>query len=138
MDIGKELRKIRRSAEMTQAEAAALLEMTVAQLSQYETGKRTPKIGTIGKMIECAHNNHAGPEPFNDPSPEMIALIKKHDAYEAGLSDLLRRLNLPWNYDEAGGLVILEPLNDIGQAKVLDYAADIAKIPEYRSDTQPE
>ena len=138
MDIGKELKKIRKNADMTQAEAAALLEMTVAQLSQYETGKRIPKIGTIGKMIECAHNNHAGPEPFDDPTPETAALMRKHDIYEAGLSEIWRRANLPWSYDESEGLIVYEPLNEIGQAKVLDYAADIAKIPEYRQDKLPE
>lgn len=141
MNIGEEFKKWRGFANMTQAEVADLLEMSKAQWSQYETGKRVPKVSTLRKMLEIANKNRQFIDdlPFADPVPEEIkALGKKQGQFITGLEEIFRRAQLPWNAEESDTFVIMEPLNEIGRGKVADYAADIAKIPEYRSDTQPE
>lgn len=49
--FGVNLRRIRRRAGITQEELAALVEMDRAQISNFENGKRTPRLDTLLKLM---------------------------------------------------------------------------------------
>ena len=50
--IGKKIRRLRESRELSRVEVAAKLGLTYAALSKYETDKREPDYGTILNMAE--------------------------------------------------------------------------------------
>lgn len=165
MDIGKYLKEIREKADLSQTELANIFGMTKAQLSQYETGKRTPKKNTISRMAYIVSGTLENADGSTSP-----VLIAKLESLQSGLDELEHKyyidpyLYKPWsemddetNNDEKQApektvtsqnetddksehdlLKHYRKLNDGGKEKVVDFAEDLTKIPEYRSDTQPE
>lgn len=53
MDIGNNIRNIRKEKKMTLRQIADIMECSPQLISQYENGKRIPKLETIEK-IACA------------------------------------------------------------------------------------
>lgn len=53
MSIGEKIKTARKKAGLTQKELGEKLGVSAAMIAQYETGKRTPKISTIEKIINA-------------------------------------------------------------------------------------
>ena len=53
MKVGEYIKKARLSAGITQTELAKRLTTTPQNISQYETGKRIPKLSTLEKLSEA-------------------------------------------------------------------------------------
>lgn len=53
MKPGEYIKTVRKAAGMTQKELAELVGMSYQQIGQYETGRRTPKISTLQKIMNA-------------------------------------------------------------------------------------
>ena len=53
MNPGEYIKTVRKAAGMTQKELAELVGMSYQQIGQYETGRRTPKISTLQKIMNA-------------------------------------------------------------------------------------
>lgn len=53
MNIGEEIKKIRKEAGLSQKELGERLKVSQAMIAQYENGKRIPKVGTIQKIADA-------------------------------------------------------------------------------------
>lgn len=79
--IGKMMKTLRESAEMTQSELAKLAGLTQAAISQFEEGKRVPSTRAIHKVAEAlgvSTNFLIAESPLpEDVDPEKAAAIKE-------------------------------------------------------------
>ena len=66
MDIGEKIKAARKSAGLTQKELGEKLGVSAAMIAQYETGKRTPKISTIEKIMNAIadYSGHDRPKSY--------------------------------------------------------------------------
>lgn len=53
MTIGENIKKIRKEKRLTQKELAQRLNVSQANLAQYENGKRNPKLATLQKIADA-------------------------------------------------------------------------------------
>lgn len=127
MTKGELIKKARKAAGITQKELADRLEMTQAQISDYETGKRVPKSETLFRISEALEVS------FRDFIPENQALTWEESVYSLGdaykdakaLRDKLLR-----DYDS---------VNPSGKYYIADYAHIIASHPGFqREEYDPE
>ena len=117
MNIGENIKRIRKVKGISQKDLAKKLSVSQQNLSQYESGKRKPKLETIAKIA--------------------IAL-------DVPLDSIIRDspMDLLKDIDDSIGLQLKEDLlisgyrtlNEKGQDKALQYIDDLKRIPQYRSD----
>ena len=123
MTVGERIKAARISAKMTQAELAKKLEISYVVISQYENGKRNPKLETLQKIadaLEVPVSDLLGlPTPANSDSPELTNQLFDN------LVDKLKRNQLNEAFDK---------LNDKGQQKALEQVSDLTKITDYQKD----
>lgn len=55
MVAGQRLREARKNAKLTQAELARIIGVKAAEISQYESNKRTPRWPTFNKLLDALH-----------------------------------------------------------------------------------
>ena len=55
MVAGQRLRKARKKANLTQEELANIIGVKAAEVSQYESNKRTPRWPTFNKLLDALH-----------------------------------------------------------------------------------
>lgn len=107
------LADIRKEAGLTQKDMAKLLNCSAANYQQWESGKRKPKYETVSRIANI----------LNVP----VAFLLQQDINEQ------RQTPNHFRIDR-----LFDDLNATGQEKVIDYAEDMAKIPEYRADPEDE
>jgi transcriptional regulator with XRE-family HTH domain len=128
--IGDNIRKFRKEKNLTQKQLGDLLDMSEVMIGQYERGDRNPKIDTLRRiakalnveLYDIADWSQYSTEDFIadftlsiDEQNEMLILTKE-EAQKRLDEELLDYVHL---------------LNEINQEKVVKYAYDLTKIPEY-------
>lgn len=114
-NIGDRIKKIRKAKGITQKELAEKLGTSHQNLSQYESGKRSPKIETIQKIADAL-----------DVSVDRFMPMEIFDISTLG-DDQLEPI------DQAM-LIEFQKLNDAGKKKSLEYIYDLEQIPNYRKE----
>ena len=128
MSFSDRLKEERKNAGLTQAQISEKLGITVQSYSQYETGKRNPKVETQKKLADALNIS------LNDLRPtgeELEALRKSANTVtdERKLKIEEKRLSNLINHKE-------KVLNISGKQRVVDYMDDLAGNPEYRKDSE--
>lgn len=117
--IGNGIARQRQIAGMTQRELANKLQMTPQQLSQYETGTRTPRYSTLKRIaIAIGCNIEDISSPYIVLPRKTDDFTKKEETDQPTFEDLL--------------LFNFHSLNANGKTKVVEYSEDMMQIPAYR------
>lgn len=142
MEISDKLREARKKRGLTQKELADKLSVSQANYSQYETGKRIPKIHTLKKIADI----------LGIPITTFYPISM--DIYDTEHSVLIESDNANLDYDEQLHFRLseyqkailntyikqqitkcLEQLNLAGQQKALEQLELLLKIPDYKKDS---
>lgn len=94
MTTGERIKKARKNAGMTQKELADALGVDESYISQYETGRRSPKLQTMHKLAEALKLSSPALlmfDPITDEENEKPTDIDV-DGLNRELTDCLRRL----------------------------------------------
>ncbi len=121
MRTGELIKAERKSAHLSQKELAQKMGVVQTVISEYETGKRKPKITTLQKIaaaIGCPTINLIG-----DDSTALLRDLKVFYDIPDPTPEETRKDDL----DNA-----FYGLNEKGQQKVVDYAEDLTKISKYK------
>lgn len=125
MTTGEKIKQARKKAGLTQKELSAALGVTESFISQYESGKRRPKLTTLGKIAkalgttvyEMIGPDWSGIDMSDAFTPEAEA--KKEPAPIAGSGS---------NWDRL--LSIFNQLSPDDQAELMSVAEKFAKASE--------
>lgn len=118
MDFGKKVKEIRKSKGLSQRELGEKMGITQQTIAQYERAIEQPKLTTVRKLAEA----------LDVPIGELVTDWASFSHEEIVLGWVTPTKNdLMKHYQK---------LNTKGRRKVVDYAEDMAKIPEYQD--QPE
>lgn len=153
MTTGQLIKAARKEAGLTQAELAAKLNVPYQSISQWERGTRSPKIETLERIAD-ALGVPISEICSKDVLKNYDILKRQKDSHKEfqNLMDGLNQYALALRQQESikvlGGEYIekfvfaLNDLNMDGRWRVVDhavdYAHDLAKIPEYRAETAPQ
>ena len=113
-------RQLRLSASLTQSDIAKRIGISRSTIGMYETGAREPDFKTLEKIADY----------FNVDTDYLLGRTNKTTL----LPETIEK-NLIRNNDETQLLSSFRQLNRTGKGKVVDYAADLTKLPNY---TEPE
>jgi len=116
-EIGMKIRAARKQAGKSQKELGKTLGVSEALICQYETGKRIPKMETIKKIADGI-----GITPFELVGVEWADM----QLGDEGLDQLRTDVKASELLDQFSGL------NDLGQAKALEYVSDLTEQPKYK------
>lgn len=124
---GNMIRKIRLEKKLTQKQLGDLCGIADSNIRKYESGKQNPKLETLEKIANALNISimdlmHIETMNITD---DMISLFAGHPPKA-----------LPIDLSELQFLYCC--LNKKGQNKIIDYARDITKIPEYRKEDAPD
>ena len=136
MTLGDKIKNLRRQKGMTQQQLADACDVRLMTISNYETGKYTPRQKTLEKIAEVlgvtveslqdedafvfAPTTGAGMIVYDDPNPEEIEAV----TYTPEI-----------DYAKIGKIMaIVEGLNEQGLERALQYIEDLQKLTEYRHD----
>ena len=132
MNISDKLKDARKNAGLTQAQLAEKLGITAQSYSQYETGKRHPKLITIEKIAAALK------VPLNVLLDGNWQLYTKEINSSLGnVSDAISQV-----VGLGEGIMqdkIIENFNNVnpdGKQKIFGYSQDISENPKYRKDTE--
>lgn len=115
MSVGERIKEARANAKMTQAELANKIGTSYVVISQYENGKRNPKLETLQKIACTLGVNVNTLLEFGEPVDSSEE--NKQDELEYWRRVLASQSN---------------KLNKVGLRKAVDIVIDLAKIPEYQ------
>lgn len=125
MNTGEQIRNCRKKAGLSQKELAKKLGVSQQYIAQYENGKRTPKIGTLYKILEALDCDFFD---FTEELGELKSEIEK-------ASDVL-------DFDSAMALTdtLLEKSRNDNDIIALEAAAKTAQIAKdkYKDKYPPE
>ena len=113
-------RQLRLSASLTQNDIAKRIGISRSTIGMYETGAREPDFKTLEKIADY----------FNVDTDYLLGRTNKTTLLPETIGKNLIRDN-----DETQLLSSFRQLNSTGKGKVVDYAADLTKLPNY---TEPE
>ena len=116
MSIGSRIKERREQLGITQTQLADLLGVTKGAVGNYETDANSPKASTLYKVFDALHcdANYL----FQDEMSDIKIAPSAKDEVLFGL---------------------FHKLNEEGQEKVIEYAADLAASGRYgKKDNQPE
>ena len=130
MNISDKLKDARKKAGLTQAQLSEKLGITAQSYSQYETGKRHPKLITIEKIAAALK------VPLN------VLLDGNWQFYTEEINDSLNTVSdaIAQVVDLGEDLMqdkIIENFNKVnheGKQKIFEYSQDISENPKYRKE----
>ena len=120
------LKKERKKANLTQKQLADLLNTTPQNISQYERGKRFPR---IDKVLDIADALGIDPKRLMSDSYSFSDI--KNDML---LARYLESMRTPETDRTNKLLFSFSLLNETGQNKVIDYSEDLEKNNDYLKD----
>lgn len=126
MSFGERLREARKKAGYTQKELAKKLNVSYQQIGQYESNIRNPKKETLAKIADALQ---LGYSYTKDGEPYFYDFV---DTVHHSEDTENEEFN---NMQYADAQRIMKPFNRLnapGQEKVVEYAEDLTKIPEYQ------
>ena len=117
MSIGEQIRRLRTARNLTQKELGTLCGMADSAIRRYESGRGgNPTQSTLQRIANALE------VPVSSLMPSTFSEVLEDETLQAFLDGIKKHL---------------KPLNGIGQQKVsdfaIDYAIDLAKIPEYQN-----
>lgn len=135
MNIGDHIRNTRKRKNMTLQQMADILGCSQQNISQYESGKRTPKLGTLRKMADALNVTvNDLMEGSLDESPVYRAL-KNNDMLDGNLAQGYLNAKLAEEFRlrpiDIELLKIFKTLNETGQAAAIERIEELAEIPRY-------
>lgn len=120
MNIGENIRRIRKEKNMTQKELGEKLGgISQQQIGQWENGNKYPKLETVRKIAAALHVT------IGELNPDWFKFSK----YEIE-NDFKNELSL----SELSLLQDFRLLNNCGQDKAIEQVEMLTKIPEYRKE----
>lgn len=124
MSIGKKIKELRKSKNISQEKLADELGVSQAMVAQYESGKRNPKIETLNRIAKALTVDISSLVEFpyldKDSKTIYIDTRRKEDYEESLLLTNFRRLNIN------------------GKEKAIEHVEMLAKIPEYQKEDSPD
>ena len=92
-DIGQNIRRIRKAKNITQGELATKINVSRQNLSQYETGKRIPKISTLQKIADGLQCSIYNLDPLFDDYDKIVPFVNVaiHALYDYVFSALNKK-----------------------------------------------
>lgn len=126
MNIGERIKEARLERKMTQAQLAEKSGIAVITLSQYERGKRQPRIEQLA-ALSCAL------------CIELDYFINAHSSYKTATEAITAFENFAQGVEndyiksqEKELLLAFNKLNDAGRFTAIDRVEELAKIPDYQ------
>ena len=142
MDIAQSIKKCREEQGLTQKALANKMGVTPVLISQYENGKRNPKIKTLQKIADALemsvsdlvgeNNIHAVLLSEESSRLEQEFLSLGAVIAEAKTQEILNSNHVKLKNPFVNLLKNFEQLNNAGQQKAAEQVELLAKIPEYR------
>lgn len=143
MNIGDNIRRVRRKRGLSQKKLGELLNMSPIMISQYENGKRTPKYDTLirfCKALECTIYD------LSDPFPDINSMTYSHgskcvigngylapDISPKELNEEFEQLPYQVVTDFEKLVIYYNSLNDSGKDRLFEYLELLLDSPKYRN-----
>lgn len=138
MSVGANIKRIRMEKGLTQKQLGDLCGMADSAIRRYESDKVNPKRETIKKIANALQVS------YYDLDSEELPLLSIMQAKNLSDEMIAKRQRLIETLAGKGGLKLdtdytkinelYDQLNDAGQDKVVEYAKDLTKIPEYQKE----
>ena len=125
MDAGERIKQARKNAGLSQKELGQKLDMSPVMISQYETGKRIPKLATLQKIADALNLSIS----HFLTGKMFLSLGEKdlHEWYKTFGETKSDKINAAF-----------EKLNDDGQDKAIEQVELLTEIPKYRKEDTPD
>lgn len=129
MTVGERIRNTRKSVGMTQKELADKIGVTYVVVSQWENGRRNPKVKsleTIAKALDVPLHTLVGINPeVNSPENQKVADDVAKMLVQAGIT--IKSTSQKDKMDAA-----FDKLNKEGQRVAVERVEELAEIPKYQ------
>lgn len=135
MEIGKRIREIRTQKEMTQAELADKSGVALITLSQYERGKRQPRLERLTEIAKALNVPIGELMGYEDMGGEVCERETSDKPTHKRTLDLQRfaadsqQSSVKARLDEA-----FNKLNPAGQQVAAERVEELSQIPAYQKD----
>ena len=136
MNIGDTMRNIRKQKGMTLQQLADILGCSQQNISQYESGKRTPKLKTVQKIADAlnVNVNDLLESPLDD-SP-IYQVLKNVDCPDSPVSRNFINSQLTtqihdWQQIDIELVKTFKKLNEDGKAAAVERIEELTEIPRY-------
>ena len=136
MNIGDNMRNIRKQKSMTLQQLADILGCSQQNISQYESGKRTPKLKTIQKIADAlnVNVNDLLENPLDD-SP-IYKAYKNTNSLDLPLAKNFINEKIvsqigDWEQIDIELLKKFKQLNETGKAIDIERIEELTEIPRY-------
>ena len=136
MNIGDNMRNIRKQKSMTLQQLADILGCSQQNISQYESGKRTPKLKTVQKIADAlnVNVNDLLENPLDD-SPVYKA-YKNTDSLDSPLAKDFTNKKIvsqidDWQQIDIELIKTFKKLNEDGKTVAIERVEELAEIPRY-------
>ncbi len=136
MNIGNNIRNIRKQKNMTLQQLADILRCSQQNISQYESGKRIPKLKTVQKIANAlnVNINDLLESPLDD-SPLYKALkntnLSDYDIGKDFINVQLSKQVDDWEQIDIELIKIFKQLNEDGKAVAIERVEELTEIPRY-------
>lgn len=124
MGISENIRRLRKSLNMTQKDLAESTGLSIGTIQGYEQGRYEPKLDALRLLMESLGCSYA--DIIDEP-------IDIHDIYSYLIWFLSEDVP-PEQYEKL--LTLYNELNTQGRTKAMEHLQILTKIPEYRKDTE--
>lgn len=143
MNIGDNIRRMRRKKGLSQKQLGELLKMSPVMISQYENGKRTPKYDTLVRFssaLKCPVTALIDPFPeihnmgFSSGSKKIIGHgYLAPDVSPKELNEHIQDLPFEVVNDFEKLIIYYNSLNDSGKDRLFEYLELLLDSPKYRN-----
>ena len=141
MTLGESIRLHRKRKGLTQKKLAELAGLSTGAIQQYELNKRQPKYETVKRIAEIIDMSIVTAsrgrymDPYILPQPTMDDIFEGLQFQVAhGKDELHTKPSHTLNESEFTLINYFRICNKKGKRKILEYAKDTVKIPEYQLD----
>lgn len=136
MNIGDNMRNIRKQKSMTLQQLADILGCSQQNISQYESGKRTPKLKTVQKIADAlnVNVNDLLENPLDD-SPVYKAYKNTNSLDSPLAKDFINKKIVSqiddWQQIDIELVKAFKKLNEDGKTVAIERVEELTEIPRY-------
>ncbi len=123
MTTGERIRNARKNAKLTQKTLGEALGVSPQMIAQYENGDRLPKVETLQRIANALNISLLDLGVLDTDVLTALKILQ-----DEGVETYLAHSSK----DTDKILDCFEKLNNNGQKRVVQYAEDLLKIPEYK------
>ncbi len=132
MTVADKIREMRKKAGLTQTQLAQKMGVTQGTITQYENGRRFPKLDTLTRIADAIGCDVLSLVTIEENGTHVIDLTTANVSPK-DISKLLDARNDPSPNRKKDRLCrTFDLLNESGRDKLTSYAEDLLKIPQYR------